>query len=120
MIKVKINKIADQSISIEEITASGTVTGTFAADFRAKTDEPGLITIDEKTNKKQRTPIVVRFGEIEVNGKSDFNSIEETVVALNEFIGNFNNGGASSSTTERIREEVENQLQDVELTFDNF
>jgi hypothetical protein len=119
MIKVKINKLAEKSVQIEiyenNVLKSDMI---YPAKFFAKANN-SLSKIYIRAEKMPFDNISVSPEELEINDDPQTN-VEEATTLLNSFIGNFNNGGASSATTEEIREEIENQLKNTDINLDTF
>jgi hypothetical protein len=91
MVTIKITKLSDNTIRIERISGNATpAVQDYAAQFYATGDE-GLNLITINTSKRPFTAISLAYDEIEINGTVPA-SVEEAVISLNEFIGNFNTG----------------------------
>jgi leucyl aminopeptidase (aminopeptidase T) len=116
---VKINKLSEKSVQIEiyenNVLKSDMI---YPAKFYAKANR-GLTMIYITTKEMPFDDIFVSPEELEIDGVVQ-TDVQEATKTLNSFIGNFNIGGASSATTEQIREEVENQLENTDINLDTF
>jgi prefoldin subunit 5 len=117
MIKLKIKKLSDTSIRMEQpskIPGRAPVVQHFPRQFKAIDENEASNRVTVKTDESPFTCITVFFNEIEINDGSTVTvpaSVEEAVTLLNSFIGNFNTAGGTAETT---LEEMQESLQDVE------
>ncbi|MDR0681769.1 MAG: hypothetical protein LBG15_07980, partial [Dysgonamonadaceae bacterium] len=96
MKRLIIKKLDEQTISIEDRRKGGPIQiqrAFYLADANSATGNVCIKNLDTKSI------ISVHYSEIEVDDLGVLDSAQETVSALNTFIGNFNSGGSSSSTT---------------------
>jgi hypothetical protein len=114
MKKLVIKKVDEKNISIEDLTTS--VEKFWRASLRAEGNAfNGMISIYDESHK---LVYYAYYSDIEVDEFGILGSVQETVQALNGFIGNFRFGGSSSSTTEaEVVSILEDYLQDVEFVF---
>jgi hypothetical protein len=106
MIKLKIKKLSDTSIRIEQpshIPGRAPLIQHFPTQFKAIDENESSNRVTVKTDESPFTAITVLFDEIEITNGSTVTiptSVGEAVTLLNAFIGNFSGGGTSSTTTD--------------------
>ena len=89
---LRINKIDDKNIRIQQDNSDVNA----AAVFFASASENGMITISPK-NPGAHKSFSDSLENIEINGVSGSDyTLQDAIIELNSFIGNFNSGGSSS------------------------
>ena len=115
MVTVKITKISDNLVNIQDFN-KGVFTGRdYFALFFAFEGTGGLVNFQ---GDRIGYPTFSRhFSNYEVNGET-FNSAQELLLALSAFVGNFRKGGSSPLPTNLVNS-VNGESGDVELTGGN-
>jgi hypothetical protein len=118
--RVKITKLSETSIRIEQLLENGTsITKVHESDFYASwSDSSGLVTITKPL--KPFIGISIHYSELEINGETPA-SAEQAVVSLNDFIGNFNHGGSvinSDNLQDALEKALENTFENIEIETD--
>ncbi|MDR1153540.1 MAG: hypothetical protein LBL04_02420 [Bacteroidales bacterium] len=120
MIKLKIKKLSDTSIRIEQpshIPGRAPLIRHFPTQFKAIDENEASNRVTVKTDESPFTAITVLFNEIEITNGGTVTvpaSVEEAVTLLNSFIGGFNTAGGTALTT---LQEMEERLQEIKESF---
>jgi hypothetical protein len=111
MIKIRITKLDEKNILIEQTLDNGTLSKKgYAAHFSAGSNEI-LNTVTISTKEEAFTSVTVGPAEIEINGHVPASAAEARTL-LNAFIGGFNTAGGAATTTLQEMKETLSVLED--------